>query len=445
MGTSQLLSVPYALYSKQAGNGFSGNYNDLINKPTGVSEFDNDAGYITQFSDSIVLKAPNGTFFKISVQNDGTLATELTFITVTDNEGNVYKTVTIGTQVWMAENLKATKFKDGTPIPLITDNNEWGNLSTPGYCWYDNESDTYVQTYGALYNWYTVNTGMLCPEGWHVPADEEWTILVDYLGGEEVAGGKLKETGTIHWNSPNTGATNETGFTALPGGYRDNDGSFGYIGHSGIWWSSTEYITYNAWARHMYYIGSNVHRSSGGKHSGYSVRCVKDTDAKVVLLDDVSLEISGGENIIQNHNFSNGLMHWNSWDDQQSAYRMLNNSDYNSEPSSYSINAGIMPGFVRTFYDLKEQTFDWVFDSIDPYDPNNSIWISVINGSTIDLSYWCKGVINYAHILGLDSSGNWRNLSSDGGGHPNIWTKVQKSIVVPDDIVAIGLQFDVVF
>lgn len=160
--------------------------------------------------------------------------------TVTDSDGNVYNTVTIGTQVWMAENLRTTKYKDNTAIPLVTDNTAWTNLSTPGYCWYNNDAATNKSTYGALYNWYTVNTGKLCPTGWHVPTDAEWSTLTTCLGGVGVAGGKLKEAGTSHWMSPNVGATNETGFTALPSGYRYAGGTFEYNGLGGWWWSSTE-------------------------------------------------------------------------------------------------------------------------------------------------------------------------------------------------------------
>ena len=200
----------------------------------------------------------------------------LTYGSVSDNDGNTYKTIQIGTQTWMAENLKTTKYNDGTVIPLVTDGTAWAALSTPGYCWYSNDAATYKATYGALYNWYTVNTGKLCPTGWHVPTDAEWTTLTTYLGGESNAGGKLKESGTIHWLSPNTGANNSSGFTTLPGGYRNYNGSFLGIGGDGYWWSSTEYATYIAWYRYMYYYLSNVYRSDFYKLGGFSVRCLKD-------------------------------------------------------------------------------------------------------------------------------------------------------------------------
>jgi uncharacterized protein (TIGR02145 family) len=211
---------------------------------------------------------------------------DLTYGSISDNDGNTYKTILIGTQTWMAENLKTTKYNDGTVIPLVTVNSSWEALTTPGYCWWNNDATNNKATYGALYNWYTVNTGKLCPTGWHVPNDAEWTTLTTYLSGESVAGGKLKETGTTHWQSPNTGATNESGFTALPGGYRFGHGAFGYVGDGGFWWSSSEYSTINAWYRYMYYNSSSVFRYSYYyKNFGFSVRCVKDATAPIAIGD----------------------------------------------------------------------------------------------------------------------------------------------------------------
>ena len=201
----------------------------------------------------------------------------LTYGSVSDNDGNTYKTIQIGTQTWMAENLKTTKHNDGTAIPLVTDGTAWAALSTPGYCWYSNDAATYKATYGALYNWYAVNTGNLCFTGWHVPTDAEWTTLTNYLGGETIAGGKLKETGTSHWSSPNTGATNESGFTALPGGARSLiSGTFVDVGNYGGWRSSTEYSTGNSYGRCMRCSYGYVSRVSYIVRTGFSVRCLRD-------------------------------------------------------------------------------------------------------------------------------------------------------------------------
>ena len=198
--------------------------------------------------------------------------------TVQDIEGNTYTTVKIGNQWWMAENLRTTTYNDGTVIPKVTDGTDWENLTTPGYCWYDNDSTTYAEDYGALYNYYAVadtNSLNICPVGWRVPGDTAWTNLTDYLDGSGIAGGKMKEAGTTHWNSPNTGATNECGFTGIPGGYRFTDGEFVQFGNYGYWWSSTESGA-NAWFRYLVYVNDDVVRSFVDKWSGFSVRCVMD-------------------------------------------------------------------------------------------------------------------------------------------------------------------------
>lgn len=196
--------------------------------------------------------------------------------TVTDQDGNIYKTITIGAQTWMAENLRTTIYNDGTSIPNIKDSDEWSNSTIGGFCNYNNttNSDT-IATFGRLYNWYAVNTGKLAPKGWHVATDEEWRILTIYLG-ESVAGGKLKEIGKIHWNSPNTGATNKSGFTALPGGSRHYDGTFFGIGDVGFWWCTPESNISNAWYWYIYYDINHVCRHFLNREYGFSIRCVKD-------------------------------------------------------------------------------------------------------------------------------------------------------------------------
>ncbi|BDX38831.1 hypothetical protein CYCD_21860 [Tenuifilaceae bacterium CYCD] len=193
--------------------------------------------------------------------------------TVTDYDGNVYNTVVIGTQVWMKENLKTTHYNDGSDIPNITDAEAWVTQIAGAYCNYNNSSANGT-TYGALYNWNAVKTGKLCPTGWHVPSDAEWKTLIDFLGGESVAGGKLKSiTG---WNTPNTGATNENGFTALPGAGRMDNGAFYSLGDLGVWWSSTEFNTEGAWTRYLVNTNAIVGRGEGDKVDGFSIRCLKD-------------------------------------------------------------------------------------------------------------------------------------------------------------------------
>jgi len=208
--------------------------------------------------------------------------------TVTDIDGNVYQTVKIGDQLWMAENLKVTHYRNGDAIPNVTDSTDWGNLTTGAYCNYYNDANN-ATTYGRLYNWYAVNDSRnIAPEGWHVPSDEEWKTLEMYLGMSQSdaddsgrrgtgVGGKMKEAGTEHWNSPNTGATNESGFSALPGGYRSYKGTYyygrGYFAH---FWSSTEYDSDGAWYRDLYYNDSGVWRGYINERDGVSVRCVRD-------------------------------------------------------------------------------------------------------------------------------------------------------------------------
>jgi len=196
--------------------------------------------------------------------------------TVIDIDGNVYQTITIGTQVWMAENLKVTHYRNGNAIPYVPDAGTWTNLTTGAYCNYNNDVNN-VAVYGRLYNWYAVSDSRnIAPFGWHVPSDAEWDTLVVYLGGYTVAGGKMKEAGFAHWNSPNTGATNESGFSALPGGYRYSNGSYDYVGYGAILWSSTEYGSYSAWNRHLDCRSSGVGRVDSSMRSGFSVRCVRD-------------------------------------------------------------------------------------------------------------------------------------------------------------------------
>ena len=197
--------------------------------------------------------------------------------TVTDYEDNVYTTVTIGAQVWMVENLKTTKYRNGdligttTPVTL-----DISSESSPKYQWAYNGNENNISTFGRLYTWYAVTDSRnLCPAGWHVPNGAEWTTLTTYLGGEAVAGGKLKETGTTHWQSPNTDATNESSFIGLPGGSRLIS-TFDRFGFNGFWWSSTEFSTSGAHYLSMYYNYGMVYRDVIIKKVGFSVRCLRD-------------------------------------------------------------------------------------------------------------------------------------------------------------------------
>jgi uncharacterized protein (TIGR02145 family) len=218
-----------------------------------------------------------GTVFLFS----GCEENEVNDTSVTDIDGNVYKVVTIGRQIWMAENLKTTRYRTGDRIPSTDPADlDISGESNPIYQWSYNGDEKNAAVYGRLYTWYTViDTLGLCPDGWHVPAREEWAVLAEFIGGADTGGGKLKEKGSAHWLEPNTGATDTTGFTALPGGYRGFNGDFFFLGHSGIWWSSTEsdHGEGSAWIRSLNRYSASFYLSfTFNVASGFSVRCIKD-------------------------------------------------------------------------------------------------------------------------------------------------------------------------
>jgi uncharacterized protein (TIGR02145 family) len=195
--------------------------------------------------------------------------------TVTDIDGNIYHTVTIGTQTWMVENLKVTHARNGDPIAHVTNAIQWSNLTSGAYCNYWDDG-TLSDIYGRLYNWYAVAEGpVIAPAGWHIASDAEWQKLIDYLGGAAIAFGKLRETGTTHWTYTDASITNESGFTALPGGFRAYDGSYAFQGNACLWWSTTEADATTAWNRQSL-GGTNIDRNDMDKRIGLSVRCIKD-------------------------------------------------------------------------------------------------------------------------------------------------------------------------
>jgi uncharacterized protein (TIGR02145 family) len=210
------------------------------------------------------------------------------FDNLTDIDGNVYESVTICNQTWTKSNLNVSKYTDGTPIPQVIDPTQWANLTTGAWCYYENNTVN-GPVYGKLYNWYAV-AGIydaaslanpilrkkLAPIGWHVPSDSEWTELTDCLGGEAIAGGKMKSTGTSLWQSPNTAATNESGFTGMPSSSRYDFGSFGAANDYGNWWSSTETDATSAWDRSLYYDVSVLGSCTCYKRYGFSIRCIRD-------------------------------------------------------------------------------------------------------------------------------------------------------------------------
>jgi uncharacterized protein (TIGR02145 family) len=281
MGISQLLSVPYALQSKFVEtetqnlenvlmNGNSAGTNRITNLAPPQETMDaTTKGYVDALEDRIT-----------------TLELLLGVATLSDVDGNTYEYVQIGTQIWMAENLKVTHYADGTPIDLVTNGTTWSNFSETdkAYCYYNNNAGN---SYGALYTWAAATNGAesssqnpsnvqgVCPDGWHLPSDAEWEQLRDFIGSTG-AGGKLKETGTTHWTSPNTGATDEYGFTALPNGERATNGSFINKGNEAFFWTTESSYSTSGTAVYLLYNSSSMLWSSNSKSLGRSVRCVKD-------------------------------------------------------------------------------------------------------------------------------------------------------------------------
>jgi uncharacterized protein (TIGR02145 family) len=343
--TTQLLSVPYALYAATAGNNTPGPqgpagpqgatgpqgsagqngtngqnglsaYQIWLNAGNSGSEVDflaslqGPAGNPATDDQNLSVSATGDTLFLqnggfviipgISAANNGgggqtgitahsCGATNVhnpakTYGTITDQQGNVYKTIVIGNQEWMAENLKTSIYRNGEEIANVTDNTQWSGFTTGAWCYYNNDSQ-YDCPYGKLYNWYAVaDPRNVCPMGWHVPTDAEWSVLINYLdpnadGGNNfsnIAGGELKSTGLQYWLSPNQNATNESGFSGLPAGPRNFDGTFANIGYNGVWWSSTEYGTIDAWYRTLNYSYGTASRFYYSKAYGFSVRCLRD-------------------------------------------------------------------------------------------------------------------------------------------------------------------------
>lgn len=199
---------------------------------------------------------------------------------IKDVDGNTYKTVTIGTQTWMAENLKTSKYSDGTAISNVTDDSEWSNLTKGAWAYYNNDPTNNTK-YGKLYNWYSISTitngnKNICPSGWHIPNDTEWTVLTDFLGGTSISGDKLKEVGTTSWNNLNEYSTNTSLFTGLPGGRRYDLGDYYNIGNEAYWWSSSEDEADYAWSIGLDDDPGNTYKNDYNKKNGLSVRCLKD-------------------------------------------------------------------------------------------------------------------------------------------------------------------------
>jgi uncharacterized protein (TIGR02145 family) len=271
LGTQQLLSVPYALHAGSV---------RLDVSTTGDTLFVGDGSFVIIPGISEANNFTTGTTLHTcgtpNVHNPN-----LAYSSMTDQEGNVYKTILIGTMEWMAENLNTSIYRNGDAIATNLDHAAWSNTTSGAWAYYNNDA-SYACPYGKLYNWYAcVDARQLCPVGWHVPTYDEWVVLTNYLGGEFIAGGKMKTTGTIDaatglWYSPNADATNSSGFSGAPGGYRYYFGAYYDIGNAGYWWSSSEVDTVSAWDRILYAFGGGTDMGDAVKQGGVSVRCLRD-------------------------------------------------------------------------------------------------------------------------------------------------------------------------
>jgi uncharacterized protein (TIGR02145 family) len=261
--------------------------------PTTANSSTNDGNGTGSFTSNLTGLTANTTYYvrAYAINSAGTsYGNQHSFNTTTSGSGIVsnpgagvtyngytYSSVVLGNgQEWMSENLRTANYRNGDPIPTGLDNATWSSTTAGAYAIYNNDNANEA-IYGKLYNWYTVaDPRHVCPAGWHEPTDAEWTALTDYLGGEAVAGGKMKTTGTQYWLSPNTDATNESGFSGLPGGYRSSSGDFSVVGLYGYWWSSSEGDASYAWTRDLDYSNGDAIQGSGNERYGFSVRCLRD-------------------------------------------------------------------------------------------------------------------------------------------------------------------------
>jgi uncharacterized protein (TIGR02145 family) len=281
MGTTQFLSVPYALYANSSGNAQAATPN--LASVLAVNNVANNLQIKNLANPTDAQDAVTKSFSEAQLQVQVTQLQAQ--IEALQNYNMLQSGLNIGLQDWATINLNVTTYRDGTPIPQVTDPTQWANLTTGAWCYYNNDPVNGA-IFGKLYNWYAVagihdndpNTPnkILAPTGWHIPSDTEWTTLTTFLGGELVAGGKMKSTGTSLWLSPNLGATNLSGFTGLPGGCRPPSGIFDNIGYDGFWWSSSEFGNLDAWYVKLGYSDTNANKLNYNKKDGFSVRCIRD-------------------------------------------------------------------------------------------------------------------------------------------------------------------------
>ena len=275
IGTQQMLSVPYALHAGSVRVHVSA---------TGDTLYIGDGSFVIVPGISEANQTNGGGTTGTSFHTCGTENIhnmDLTYGAMTDQEGNEYKTIVIGTQEWMAENLKTSVYRNGDVISTGLSSSQWNSTVQGAWAYFQNDASRNCP-FGKLYNWYAcVDARELCPTGWHVPTDSDWTVLSDYLGGEAIAGGKMKTLGisdsaTGLWSAPNFGATNSSGFSGIPGGYRLLQGPYSNLEFIGYYWSSSDFVTLSAYYRYLIYDDVDLTRATGDKRNGFSVRCLRD-------------------------------------------------------------------------------------------------------------------------------------------------------------------------
>jgi uncharacterized protein (TIGR02145 family) len=246
--------------------------NNQLKSPSNLVQMQYNDGEILMF---LVKTEHYSTISSMIPTGSTTLTT--TFIEARDLNSYDYTVVKIGEQFWLSENLKSTFYNNGEGIPMVVDNTDWLGLTTGACCYYEFVSNNHL-TYGMMYNWHAIATDNICPPGWHVPTENEWLTLSDYLGEMSQAGGKMKEAGLEHWSSPNTGASNSSGFTALPGGYRDGtlNGGFYNLGTFAYFWASTAINASNAYVHILFHDEGSMYRTTMNKNMAFSVRCIKN-------------------------------------------------------------------------------------------------------------------------------------------------------------------------
>ena len=302
--------------------------------------------------------------------------------TITDQQGNVYKTILIGNQEWMAENLKTSVYRNGDAITEISNNTQWASLTNGAWCHFENNS-LIECPYGKLYNWFTIaDPRGVCPTGWHIPTDGEWTQLTNFLGGEETAGSKMKSTGTDYWLSPNSGALNESGFSGLPGNYRYLNGEFQSTNPGendfAAFWSLTELQSNAAWGRYLYYSSSAINRGSASKEEGHSIRCIRDANPPqgyiIGLNCDMALNTGSLSTGVESVNISSSL-----------PYSFGNGGDHGGWFTTSQGVSGLMATLVPGSFNNSAGTLEFVISGT-PENFGEALFELNIGGQTCTLS-----------------------------------------------------------